>query len=249
MKNSKDYLIIVLLLLIVGCSEDSNPKSDEQKYFLYYKWCFNYPDFCKNRYNYELVNNGFLLDEKKIKSIYPTLKDSLIDLFNVYLSNFQIYDEQALQVSIRNQGIEKGYIFYKYLTNMSSNGFVVNEDYYLRQIEYPIEETGRKKMMILSFWKQKVKQPDSEAAFIEWSSIRVDSIPIKWGLYDSYPIYMWGINKTTDTLKTNLSLECIKMMFPEFEGEYIYKNYKKIEINYEYSTFQKEFYDSIKFIE
>ena len=116
-------------------------------------------------------------------------------------------------------------------------------------IEYALEYDTRKKRIIFAFGDYKKDYYSS--AYIDWSTkdyLNDGQQTIKMVL-DYVPRYMWEINKTTDTITTNLSLNSIKLLYPEFEGVYIFKKYKEIIIDFNYSTFDSTFYQNIKFID
>ncbi|MCL5990629.1 MAG: hypothetical protein M1419_00820, partial [Bacteroidetes bacterium] len=128
---------------------------------------------------------------------------------------------------------------------------------FLIQIEYPLEKYARKKV-VLFILKDEYDQRIHKSAYISWSSLQSNILILhpkkglnlifkNQGYY--YPVYMWGINKTTDTIETNLSINSIKSLYPEFQGKYIFKKYSEIIVNYKYSTLDTSFFNNIQFID
>lgn len=244
--SSKVVFMFVMLLLysslIFGCIEDK--KSNNLTYWEAFETVFykDYPEYYHNHVKYEFGRNAKIVDSQ---IYFEKIEKDSMNLFQLYKINSKVpdfRDEIIMKIIKRRVGGDESYIFYKYDDNyVGTNGNC------LLNIEYPIDYSSRRKMKILAMYGLEQEHP-YRAAFVQWSSKPTNR---RVSYYDSTapPVYMWGINKTTDTIWTNFSEESIKKLYPEFEGVYIFKKYDKVEIDYSYSTDDVEFFENIKFIE
>lgn len=205
----------------------------------------NYPDFYNFRLReyYENIHNGYFANPKRI--ISSIMQDSLA--FIPFLYNNAYIDRQqdtylTFKSIILRRDRDFQIVFYKFCTYYTDLGKFFH-------IEYPVIQDARIKAQLFVIINP--KNPDIlKSAFIIWSSKPANTIDMKYSNKDmATPIYMWGINKTTDTITTNLSLQTIKSMYLDFEHVYNFKKYKSIEVDYQYTTMDDSFFKHIKFNE
>lgn len=217
------YITLLITLLITSCKQKdvkNIQNNDLDNYFV-------------NSLNYELQHNALSLDGNIIKSIFLNDSANLIELYN---DNFKVNNNTILRVVSIPRGIHTGLLFYKYM-----HYEMQYPAHNLLHVEYPLDENGRKKIQIFEISDYDLPK----AAYIIWSSKPINfngSIIAR----DSKSIYTWGINKSTDTIISNLKFNTIKSIYKDFEGVYIFKKYKSITFNYKYPTDNGSFFEHIE---
>lgn len=235
---------MIKILLILSIAFVINSCETEEKFTLappeYYD---DFPEYYDDFTSYTIRENTKLLSSEFVIKLLLLDSSNLIKINHNRHNNFA--PNLTLQAIEYYRDNERDFLFYKNLLYTSTSYHGV-----LYQIEYPIELNGRKKMIIMAL-KQYYNKYSMQAAFVEWSSkpmnpINIDNPP---ELDYAGPKYLWGINKLTDTITTNLNQKSIKKLYPDFKGVYIYKKYKEIIFDYSYSTFDRSFFEHIVFIE
>lgn len=194
-------------------------------------------EFYFNRLDYELKHNTLSIHADSLKNLLLSNYNMLINV--KLIGKYRFYkSDVVLKVVDMPRGIERAYLFYKYYFHSTSS--IYNP---ILHIEYPLQSDGRKKICIYIL-KNDSLQTDGNAAYIQWSSKAVN---LEEGnlIQHRIPIYTWGINTTTDTVITNLSIKDIKILYPNFSGVFIRKQYKELILNYKYSTSNGEFFNNI----
>lgn len=240
--------ILCLILLLSNCElkKDLVYVSGYEKMMSDTKYYKDYPEFYNNRRAYELNKNSSLINKQLAYRILQKEENKLtnINIINLVIPDFYFIKKPVFKMYEFRVGTSIQCIFFKYLEIWPN----INSDPILH-IEYPLTKRAREKMMIL-VWEKLINKKDLKAAYIHWISDKANMIYLmNYDVAEKYPIYMWGINKSTDTLYSNLSKRSIKLLFPEFRGEYIYKNYSNIELDYQYSLEDNSFFENIEFIE
>ena len=236
---NKTILYSIVIIFLISCKNEKKYQFIPlEKFSKYYKI---YPEFNDNREKYFLTTNLKLIDNNFFSKIIANDSNNFIFTRTISYNGYALNILQANQFVLDNILLFK---FYKYLTFTSER---YSKCFY--QIEYSLEYDNRKKRVIFAFGD--FVKSNFQSAYIDWSSRLYNDfshIPYKAKL-DFVPLYMWEINKTTDTITTNLSLKSIQQLYHEFDGVYIYKKYKEIILDYSFSTFDSTFYQNIKFIE
>lgn len=191
--------------------------------------------FLDNRLQYTINKTAKKIAEEKIRNIFHA--DST-ELVNTKILNYeQMHEGNHTVYQLKERVTDDNIIDFVVFKHLKYAGYY--------QVEYPLDETGRLKMNILI--SIEVNPKIIQSAYIKWTSKSVFGRDSVAGIKIS-SLYTWDINKTTDTIWTNLSLGSIKKLYPEFHGKYIHKMLDSIIINYNYSTHDYEFYNNIKFI-
>lgn len=241
---------VLLLIIIFSCNDRSNKRimfldstgKEIDKNMLLREFEEEYPEFYRsNRLDYEISHNGYDKYNKLYNRIFMNKALKMIDYADLnypYPSyeEFSIFEIQKKYINNSNQ-----FIFFKrYRTSP-----IFYKDYLVYHYEYPITDDGKQKMMILAF-QYSYDNPNLKAAYIKWTSKPANTM--KYLNWNREPIYMWGINASTDSIETNLPYKLIKSFFKDFKGNYTYKNYDSIIVDY--SVLEKEkFFKNIQFKE
>jgi hypothetical protein len=235
MKSKYLIIMIITILFLNSCDK-------KKTYHFNYIFQSDYPDYYWDRQNYEITNN--LLPKNYFHLYDKFLKDSMnsILLKRNNLKHPDFTTKYILKVLEKTIGAKKTYFFYKHILNDYNDKSILH-------IEFPLDKNGREKMLILSIINE-YKERTHKASYIRWTSKQANLYKhLRFeGRYKN-PIYMWGINKTTDTIVSNLSLNNIKKLYPDFNGKFIQKKYKQINIDYNYSTGDTAFFNNIEFVE
>jgi len=205
-----------------------------------YKYYKDYPEFYEGKRKYSFNKNLKLLNSEFLSEII--IKDSG-NFIATRIESDRYQDSFTVQA---NSIIVDNLIMYSYYKYLRYGTGSINYGS-LDQIEYALEKDIRKKRLI--FVLSDNRENITNSVYIDWSSNRYNDVSHLKLKEFPYPIYMWEINKTTDTITTNLSLKSIKLLYTEFEGIYIYKKYKEIVLDFQYSTFDRIFFDHIEFID
>lgn len=247
-------IVSIILFLMLSCNDDKiedekvkdNNQVDTLKRYtpvpmddIYRK---DYKEFYINRLAYEMKTSAPSIELQRINQYL--LMDSL-HLVPLIRRNLKYHDlkEKAIlfvkeKICLVDISIERSYIFYKYV------------DERIVQLEFPIEESGRNKMVIFFIRNNLNNEKIHKAGYIRWTSLEACYFKgYTWEEKKETPIYMWGINKSTDTVETNLCLKSIKELYPDFQGTYVFKKYKEIIVDYKYSTLDQSLFKHIKFVE
>lgn len=240
MKKSLALLLIGTSIMLYSCKQE---KGHSIKIFEKI-YAADYHDYYSNRLNYEFKMNGTPINANKICDLILADSANFVTLNRINLADPDFSEKSILSVHEKYFGPEDSYFFYKHIVNQSlKHGCLV------LQIEYPVEESGRNKVMIFSLMHKRT-QRINKSAYIRWTSLRADLYShLGPEFAEKHPSYMWGINKSTDTVETNLSFRSIKALYPDFQGKYILKKYKEIIVDYNYSTVDQSLFNHITFIE
>ncbi len=257
-KNILKLTIFILLffLILIGCQnrkEKTKKSAEKNETTFEYIYEKDYEDYYFDKLNYEFNNNAKPKNADTVFALMMADSINLIDLKRINLPHPDFTEKSNLNIHELIIGSEKSYFFYKHWEQIVNNHF----HNFLIQIEYPLEKYARKKV-VLFILKDEYDQRIHKSAYISWSSLQSNILILhpkkglnlifkNQGYY--YPVYMWGINKTTDTIETNLSINSIKSLYPEFQGKYIFKKYSEIIVNYKYSTLDTSFFNNIQFID
>jgi hypothetical protein len=235
MKNLKFIVFFFLLSLNFNnelYSEDAALPGDPLKY-LYFDI---YPEFYKNSLEYEnrIISKK---NEDRYLSLFSTNK---VKFINLKIKNGSVIKSKSNVFKI-NQNNK-----YKKTVNILKHNLLFNENFNksILQIEYFVTKNSKIKMMIFGFPNDSI----NNCFYIKWSSKNVDDFikPCsRRGLFS--PTFMWGINKSTESITSNLDSETIKQLFPDFEGLYYLENFKEIIIDYKYNIENLDFYWNIEF--
>lgn len=225
---------ICLSILMLSCDND--------KKFVIYKGAYyeDFPEYYDHFIRYTLTENTKLLNTDIIVKV---LTDSSNFINYRKINQIDTIPYLTLQSIEYYKDNIRDFLFYKYMI-YSSNDYL-GEMY---QIEYPLELSGRKKMLILAF-EHNFDALANGAAYIQWSSKPMNISDLKYNPDVAIPFYIWGINKLTDTITTNLSMKTLQQLYPDFEGVYIYKKYKEITIDHSFSSFDRSLFEHIEFVE
>lgn len=243
------------LIIIFGISCKESEKNtnidlyDILRYIVSNPLEFEYPYFYKDQMSFEINANVFPINGKEFYNLLLRDSSELIDvrIKNLDSNNYNlIYKESFILGSyLCKEGVS--YKFYKHYHGPIN----YKTDFY--QIEYPLVRNSKEKILIFVISKkQKFNHYSYNAAYIKWFSrnAQKSNYPfLPWDPNQKYPIYMWGINKSTDSIYTNFSERSIKELYPEFNGKYVFRNLNKIIIDYQYDIESKEFYENIELIE
>ncbi len=260
--------LLVLLVLIIACQKrDSNDFNNTNfpKGECLIREGFDTYEFSKfylsgPKYELEAAMDHRIIDSIYCKFFYrnpeeeaeDTLRyDSCISqaychsLYRKNLSDISnMKTGELLKMEIR-QPKPNNYCFYKHIEFGNIEDTVWSEMDVLL-IEYPLTSTLRKKNQIISALRfGDIDSISHESFTIEWASKSL--INPKFAEYHS--LYTWGINVSTDTIWTNLPKDFIFRMYPDFQGEYIFKKYDSIIVDYKYQVGSKEFFDNIRLVE
>lgn len=189
-------------------------------------------------------NNIKLIDQVKVFN--AIIKDSLnlINTKTINRDEFVPFETiQAIEI-IRDEVID--FQFYKYYKYKAESHRT------LTHIEYPLDSINRQKILIYCI-NEFPDENNFVSAYIKWSSkaynqppdYMMDKINEPYFTY----LYLWDINFLTDSITTNLSLQSIKKLYPDFNGVYTFKKYNKIIIDHSYSSFDRSLFNHISFIE
>lgn len=198
-------------------------------------------NYQENSFDYELYHNSIKMNKQQLEVI---LKNDSANLIESTIKNMTIETIEVLPLLKIVQLWKSDFVdfqFYKIYRSMHGAK-------YLYEYEYPISYSGRLKTKVILIEPLPVRH-NPKGAYIKWSSKPVYNEDLYVDYNENHSIYMWGINKTTDTLTTNLSLKTIQILYPEFSGIYIFKKYKKIIVDYQYVMQGNEFFKKIEFIE
>jgi len=200
-----------------------------------------YTDYYVSKFQFEYKHNSKLIDIDTLLTVFKRDSSNMIKLVSKNSDLMCIEEFNNLivkQKKVLNTKLIR-YDFYKIFNVQYQNYFKK-----ALHIEFPKDKNAREKIMILSIQTLK---PNNRAmlfdngAYIKWINMPAYS--------EDYFCYMWGINKSTDTITTNLSLESIKMLYPDFEGKYIFKKYDSIVVDYSFIDNFELFFKKIKFFE
>ena len=242
-----------MIIFVISCKEHEKDTSIELYDILRIIYSnpleFEYPYFYKDQMSFEINANVLPINGKEFYNLLLRDSSELIDVRIKHLdsNNYNlIYKEGCIFGSYRcKEGVS--YKFYKHYHG------ILNYRAKFFQIEFPLVRNSKEKILIfLISKKQEFGHYKYNAAYIKWFSrnAQKSNYPfLPWDLNQKYPIYMWGINKSTDSIYTNFSERSIKELYPEFNGKYVFRNLNKIIIDYQYDIESKEFFDNIKFIE
>ena len=238
-----NWKILGFLLLISICS-CNNEKDDLQTHGLrlaVIRFWNDYFDYYFSKFQFEYEHNTKLINIDTLLNVFSLDSSNMIKLIH---KNFEMLNPtEYTNLTVRQEKVNNTEIirinFYKIF-----NVPYIEDFKKVLHIEYPVDRNAREKMIILSVQTLKPDNRDipyKQAALINWINLPAYS--------DDFPCYMWGINKSTDTLRTNLSLESIKMLYPEFNGVYVFRKYDSIVVDYQYIKNINVFFRKIKFYE
>lgn len=242
-----------MIIFVISCKESEKNTSinlyDVFKIISSNPLEYDYPHFYKDQMSFEINANVLPINGKEFYNLL--LRDS-IELIDVRIKKLDsnnynlIYKEGCILGSYRcKEGVS-----YKFYKHYHGN---INYRTEFIQLEFPLVRNSKEKILIfLISKKQEFHHYKYNAAYIKWSSRNAQKSNYPFPPRDpnqKYPIYMWGINKSTDSISTNFSERSIKELYPEFNGKYVFRNLKKIIIDYQYDIESKEFYENIKLIE
>lgn len=236
--------LIIIIFSLFACKDKINiegTRKDTGQIHLR-KWEKEYPEYYKNRFKYYLDHYNNILNVKNIIDLMKTEAPNMINLIQLNNHSFNKDIFQLKEVKYENSGNSKSN--FQILKHITENSFENESE--IIQIEYPSTYNTRKKCLIISKinYNNKIK---NKCFYVQWST-KPDHL-MNFEIIGPYkPCYMWGINKTTDTLLTNLTLINVKKLFPQFEGIYIFKTFKEIIIDYSYETSDISFYWNIEFV-
>lgn len=229
------YLILLLFLLFFSCKEN--------------RIKLVFPDDILKEHNLKdsdlrFANSIKLIDPDKTAKVI--INDSLEFISTKIINRVEFAPFETIQAIqiVRDNVVD--FLFYKYYK------YSTIEKQGVTHIEYPLDTINRQKMMLFILGYHD-GQKNLKSAYIKWSSKAYNEPPdyMKKTLQDrpyNY-LYLWGINFLTDSITTNLSLKSIKLLYPDFEGVYVFKKYKRIILDHNYSTFDRTFFKHIEFVE
>lgn len=234
-------ILALITVIIIGCSKDEQNNTNKSKYsVVVYKWINEYPEFYSNPLKYEIDNN---LKSINTNIIYNVLKNDSCNLMKMQRINLKSKDSTILIVKERRHNNNLGLIIYKQLEQ-----YYYEKNCKIVQYEYPLSNDSRRKIVIFGI-EYLDKQNESFCCYVSWSSTPVNVFKNEKTPKLTFYNYMWGINKSTDTITSNLSLNNIKSLYPEFEGIYIFKKYSSLVLNHEFPSNDLSFYSNIEFID
>ncbi|MCX6154067.1 MAG: hypothetical protein NT007_07905 [Candidatus Kapabacteria bacterium] len=243
----KYFLLNHLLILFIFMS-CSNRKSDNSSAIIISqikaKFSDIFPEFYNSskRFEFEYKLNYILPDPNKLHSIIISDSSNLSMLKNRDKIGFadSLLTETSIKMSqLHWEGNRE--IFFSFYKNID---LILDNRHSLCLIEYPLEKYARVKVQIISF-QLDLFSSNYVSAIIQWSNEPMNyQQDIKFA-----PIYIWGINQTTDTIRSNLQLNTIKSLFPEFKGTYIFKKFKEVIIDDNYLNKGDDFFNHIQIIE
>jgi hypothetical protein len=256
MKNNiKNYFykfiyafILLSVTFIISCEKEN--KEEDLGNFISGIYPEKFKDFYINIMSYELSNNSKLIPVDTLSEIF---NENSIN--NIPFSQKEFQNTKNTEVFSMIKLSYKALNYFAFFKNMEIFFIDKQESYLL--IEYPVDYSARCKMLIIA---QKKSLPMfseenySKSFFVKWSTrpafsyIKSKHKKIKTK-EKSIPVYTWGINITTDTITTNLSLKNIKQLYPDFEGKYLFKKYDSIVVDYSYINNFELFFKKIKFFE
>ncbi len=225
---------VCLSFLMLSCDNDKKIRIYKGPYYE------DFPEYYDNFIRYTLTENTKLLNSAIIVKV---LNDSSNFINYRNINQVDTIPYLTLQSIEYYKDNIRDFLFYKYMIYSS-------KDYQgkMYQVEYPLELSGRKKMLILAF-EHNFDTLANGAAYIQWSSKPMNIDDLKYNPDVAKPSYLWGINKLTDTITTNLSIKTLQQLYPDFEGVYIYKKYSEITIDHSYSSFDRSLFEHIEFVE
>ncbi|HRP03151.1 MAG TPA: hypothetical protein PLE30_10940 [Candidatus Kapabacteria bacterium] len=226
----------LFLIIIAGCNsgEDEIPEPR-----LISKFYDENHQYFNNNVHPTLFESSKFINQDSVYNLIIEDSVNFIQLSRINYIEFSPYLTLQVNEIIKDNIVD--YLCYKYL---SFNG---NFNANLTQIEYPLDSFGRKKMLIFGISYNRDFE-NLKCTYIEWSNIPYLDNSFMNDSMD-YSLYLWGINKSTDTITTNLSIKTIKKLYPDFKGKYIFKKYRKIIIDHSYSSFDNSLFNNIKFVE
>lgn len=251
MNNHILIISLIVVIIFFGCNDNVDFEYNHNPNYVVHpdtKYIFydDYPDYYENYYQFEFVENTKLIVGTKILNLMLKNNENLIGLHKIN-QDFDDFPEINTLTVVNQIGRNRSLKFYKYQMyfNLDTSAWLIN-------YEYPIDTTLRKKIKIFELhYEYPNPNPDTlyKSCYIEWSSKQANVFDKHPELQSWRPEFMWGINKTTDTIQTNLSRESIMTLYPDFNGVYIFKKYSKIEVDYSYQIKDSSFFNHIKFIE
>lgn len=237
------YILIFILIGLVSCEGNKNPYIYDLKTITHeYAYEKYYPDYYKNKLLYEAQHNIPLRDPENVRRLISIDSNALIPLYRKqwpYIMNdtndiFKIVSKKSDYYTFQ-------YLFYKRILCLDEM-----DRHVLFHIEYPLELSGRKKLTIFSIVEYGFEiDTMMKSAYIIWSSKGANSTTKNSNYHGHNSVYMWEINRSTDTIITNLSYSTIKRLYPDFYGVYRKGKYKSITIDE--SLPSDEFFNKIEF--